>query len=271
MDKLNVRKYQPQNSVLRKLIKYYWIIGTNKEVSINNKLFPSNNVDFIINLSSPIRYVDFGKTTSFDRFHFSGIRNSCQIIQQTGILDVLGISFFPTGAYPFLKVPLSEFSNRTIFLDDIFNGFDSKFESLRDSNSDFDRINKLERVLLQLIDLRLLPREEHNKMICRAYRPNSKIKVKEFCHQIGVNQKTFERSFKEKVGINPKSFIKLTRFQIALNQLIDRKYKNLTSLSHSLDYFDQTHFIKDFKSFMGITPLKFIKQKNTVKEMLDYK
>ena len=73
------------------------------------------------------------------------------------------------------------------------------------------------------------------------------------------------------VGINPKSFIKLTRFQIALNQLIDRKCKNLTSLSHSLYFFDQTHFIKDFKSFMGTTPLKFLKQKNSVKEMLDNK
>lgn len=270
MDKINIRKYQPKNSILRNLIKYFWIIRTNNEVSINYKLFPSNNIDFILNLSSPISYICDNKKTSFEGFHFSGIRNSHCIIQQTGILDVVGISFFPTGAYPFLKIPLSEFSDRTIFLDDIFSGFDSKIESFRKSVSDFDRINKLEKILFQLLDLSLLPREEHNQMISKIYCQNSKINVEEYCNQIGINQKTFERSFKKHIGINPKSFSKLTRFQNALNQLIGGKYSNLTSLSYNFDYFDQTHFIKDFKSYMGTTPLKFIKEKSSVKEILEY-
>ena len=266
MNSINIRKYQPKNSILRNLIKYYWIINSDNEVNINNELSPSNNIDFIINLSSPINYINDNEIESFSRFHFSGIRNRSQIIQQTGILDIIGISFFPTGASSILKIPLSEFSNKTIILDDIINGFDSKFDSIRDCN--LDRIDKIEKILLQLIDLNLLPKEEHNKLISEAYYPCRRINVKEYCRQIGINQRTFERSFKKNVGINPKSFIKLTRFQIALNRLISGKYSNLTSLSHNLDYFDQTHFIKDFKSYMKITPLEFVKQKKSVKEIL---
>jgi hypothetical protein len=105
MDTICIRKYQPKNSILKRLIKYFWIISSDKEVNINNELIPSNNVDFIINLSSPINYINDNIKESFNRFHFRGISNSSQIIQQTGVLDVIGISFFPSGAYSVLKTP----------------------------------------------------------------------------------------------------------------------------------------------------------------------
>ncbi len=268
MNTINIRKYHPKNSILKNLIKYYWIINSDAELSINNELFPCNNIDFIINLSSPINYLDENSVKSFKKFHFRGIRKSSLLIQQTGVLCVIGISFFPTGIFAILKAPLSDFSDKIIALDDIINDFDSRFDSLQGSDSDLDRINKLENVLLPLIDLNLLPKEEHNKLINEAYRPFCRLSIKEYCDNIGVNQRTYERSFKKYVGINPKSFIKLTRFQIALHQLISGKYSNLTSLSHNLNYFDQTHFIKDFKSYMRTTPLEFIKQRKTVKELI---
>ena len=270
MDTINIRKYLPRNSILKNLIKYYWIIRTSKETIIDNKLFPSNNIDFIINLSSPITYTDICKTESFERFHFRGIRNSCQVIQQSGILDVVGISFFSTGVYPILKIPLYEFTNKTVLLEDLIKDFDSRFDSLWKYDSDNERINEIEKILLQLIDLSILPGKEHSNFIHKTLNMDSKIYIKEYCSQIGVNQKTFERSFKKFVGINPKSFIKLTRFQTAINQLIDGKNSNLTTLTYKMGYFDQTHFVKDFKSYMQTTPLEFVKQKNSVKELLEY-
>lgn len=269
MHKLQVRKYQPRNSILSKLIKYFWIIRTDKEVNINNILFPTNNIDFILNLSSPISYVNDKENAPFNRFHFRGIMDSCSTIKQIGILDIVGISFFPAGAYPFLKVPLSEFSNKTILLDDLFIDFGSQINSLQETVPDSDRIDELEKILLRLIDLSLIPEDELNLVISKIYFQNDKMKVDEYCNQIGISQKSIERYFKKYVGINPKPFIKLTRFQKALKQILDGNYDNLTSLSYDLDYFDQTHFIKDFKSYMGTTPLKFIKQKSSVKEMLE--
>jgi AraC-like DNA-binding protein len=152
-------------------------------------------------------------------------------------------------------------------LDDILYDFDSRLDCLHDSNSDLYRIMTIEKVLLGLINLNLLPKEEHNKLINAAYCTGNRINFKDYCYQIGINQRTFERSFKKNIGVSPKSFIKLTRFQIALNQLISGKYSNLTSLSHNLDYFDQTHFIKDFKSYMRTTPLDFVKQKKSIKNI----
>ena len=268
MQKLQVKRYKPRNPILRKLIKYYWFLKTDQIVNVNNVLFPSNNIDFILNLSSPIKYISNAEEVTFERFHFSGIRNRYRVIQQSGILNVMGISFYSTGAYPFLKIPLSDFSNMSISLNDVIPNFDSSYESLVKAGSITGRIDKLEQILMQVIDYNLLPGKELNSMIDRLYCCGTKMCVGEYCDDMYICKKTLERMFKKYVGITPKSFIKLTRFQKSLKQLIDKKYDNLTSLTYDNGYFDQMHFIKDFKTYMGVTPSKFIENKNTVIEML---
>lgn len=83
-------------------------------VEIHHKLLPVNSIDFIFNLSTPIHYIKKGKPESvYKDFHFNGIMDKYSFIKQNGSLKVLGISFLPTGPYPFLNIPLSEFKNRT--------------------------------------------------------------------------------------------------------------------------------------------------------------
>jgi AraC-like DNA-binding protein len=54
-------------------------------------------------------------------------------------------------------------------------------------------------------------------------------------------------------GLTPKLYTKINRFQNSL-QLVGRKDATLTSIAYDCGYFDQSHFIREFKSFTGITP-----------------
>lgn len=56
------------------MIKYFWTLEANRDLSIDHKLLPAGNIDLILNLSDPISYVfpDAGETTPRG-FHFSGI------------------------------------------------------------------------------------------------------------------------------------------------------------------------------------------------------
>lgn len=60
--------------------------------------------------------------------HFNGIRKQAYQINQAGKLKILGISFWPTGLYPFLKIPLAEFANQTVELNLLVNNFTSRIE-----------------------------------------------------------------------------------------------------------------------------------------------
>lgn len=265
MEGVTLRKYRPRNALLQQVVKYYWLLSSDKEVAFNNKLFPTNNVDFIINLSSPIQY---GESNTFASAHFSGLKDDCCMIQQEGLLDVVGISFFSTGAYPVLRIPMWEFSNRTVELADVLSQFERALciESL---HTDKERIERIERVLLQVIHKEEASIHPLHHFIASVYHSHMCIRVNDYCRASGINQKTLERTFKKRVGISPKSFIRKTRFQKALGHIVDGTYSSLTALACDMGYFDQTHFTKDFQYYMHTSPLAFAKEHTSVMQLLE--
>lgn len=92
---------------------------------------------------------------------------------------------------------------------------------------------------------------------------NGNITEKEISLDTGYSERYINRLFNEKMGLNPKTFSKMIRFQSAI-QNINRDYTlTLTDLALKLGYYDQAHFIHDFKSFSGMTPKKYLKMIQT--------
>lgn len=69
----------------------------------------------------------------------------------------------------------------------------------------------------------------------------------------------FRKRFREEVGLPPKKFIKVIKIKSILTQLeLYAGKKSLTEIVYDFEYFDQSHFIRDFKSVIGVTPSQFI-------------
>ena len=83
-------------------------------------------------------------------------------------------------------------------------------------------------------------------------------------------KKTTRKKFKKQIGISPKQLGRVLRLQTALKMLLNDN-KNLTSIAYESEYFDQAHFIKDFKEFIGTTPKEFIGNENMALSTLFYK
>ena len=69
-----------------------------------------------------------------------------------------------------------------------------------------------------------------------------------------ISQRQFERSFKEVAGFTPKLYARIKRFETTLN-----KSGSLTEIALDAGYFDQAHFIRDFKAFTGLQPRNYFK------------
>ncbi|RAW03006.1 helix-turn-helix domain-containing protein [Pseudochryseolinea flava] len=82
------------------------------------------------------------------------------------------------------------------------------------------------------------------------------ISVKEMAAEYGVSVRQFERSFKQFAGFSPKLYTRIVRFSNAVHT-----YKNapttLTDLAYTFGYYDQAHFIEDFKTFSGVSPRQY--------------
>lgn len=78
--------------------------------------------------------------------------------------------------------------------------------------------------------------------------------VRELSSQFNLSERQFERKFKEYSGFSPKKYMRLVRFSEACDQYGESNRKSLTEIAHDCGYYDQSHFIKEFKSFSGFHP-----------------
>jgi len=85
-------------------------------------------------------------------------------------------------------------------------------------------------------------------------------RVDEVAHQFGTTPRTLQRLFRQYVGVSPKWVIKRYRLHEAAVHLADGDTLDWTKLAVDLGYFDQAHFINDFKALVGTTPAAYAQQ-----------
>jgi len=92
------------------------------------------------------------------------------------------------------------------------------------------------------------------------HRNVSSITVKYLLEDLNISERQFERRFSQTVGLSPQSYIRVKRFNEAIRLMKTGQYERLTDIAYTLNFHDQSHFIRDLKAFSGITP-KSISQK----------
>ena len=80
-------------------------------------------------------------------------------------------------------------------------------------------------------------------------------------HQAGISSKKIQRMFGKVVGIRPKAFARIQRFQAAIREIGDRPAVNWARLAATCGYYDQPHFIREFKEFTGMTPTAYLSKR----------
>jgi AraC-like DNA-binding protein len=78
--------------------------------------------------------------------------------------------------------------------------------------------------------------------------------VKTLLATLAISERQFERRFIRTVGVSPQFYIRIKRFNAAIRLMKTGRFERLTDVAHALNYYDQSHFIRDIKAFSGITP-----------------
>lgn len=267
---LQIVRYAIKSERLKPWVKFIWYLETASNVKLNHKLLPTDSIDVIINPSNEIDYQIGKQRYQASAFHFNGMRNKPGFIIQEGKIRVFGISFYPYGLYPFLKVPILEFNNQLIDLKLVDKRFVQKLETaICDPKGTLEAVNSIETALLEFLDQS--PVEMKNiDLIRRFCIENQKRSINSFCEKNYLNIKTLERGCLKYTGYTPKTLTRIGRFQLASKQMIYHEENSFVKLACDNGYYDQAHFIKEFQQFSGTTPGKFNKEGLTIKENTHY-
>ncbi len=178
---------------------------------------------------------------------------------------VMTVHFRPAGARAFLGIPLSDLRDRCIGIDDIF-GASSRIlrEQLIETTSATVRVALLERFLLDC----LMIQDDRMHGLLAHLDTEPSITVAQVCSLTTLSPKRLARLFAAEVGLSPKTYLRVRRLQAALRRLDTGAHRG-ADIAADLGYFDQAHFVRDFRSFTAITPSQYPRRRSSLPSHLD--
>lgn len=234
------RRYLP-SATLAPWIEHYWIVewdfGTSS-VQVATLPYPSIHITF-----------------SQDESVIGGIATGRFMRTLSGKGSVFGIKFLPGAFYPWFQQPVSSIANKKLPLSAFFDNASHLETTILHLNAHDAKINAAEQALLKKIpehDERLL----QVRRICdRMTSDRNLLRVEKIGEEENLSVRQLQRLFSTWVGVSPKWIIQRYRLHEAIEELnTATTTPDWIGLADKLGYFDQAHFIRDFKKLTGETP-----------------
>ena len=169
-----------------------------------------------------------------------------------------GARFFPGTAKQLLKSPLSQFTDRKIFLDDIQSNLGEFVELICSAESFGEKIALFEKYYTRCNNDKDCTPSLISYLLEKINESCGEIRVQELSEKTGYSQRHVSNVFKKYVGISPKFFSRIVRFQKSFSLLRSQKDITLADFAQDIGYYDQAHFINEFKEFSLSTPTQII-------------
>lgn len=196
-----------------------------------------------------------------DRSEVVGVMRGKFSRRLEGAGRVFGIKFRPGGFYPFVKRPVSELTDHTFPIGAFFGAEGEQLE--REILSLPDRTEMV--ACAEHFLRERLPEQDDaatvvGEIVYSIMADRAIGKVDDLAARLGVGKRWLQRTFSRYVGVSPKWVIQRYRLHEATEQLNARGPNvDWPKLALELGYFDQAHFIKDFKALVGVSPSEYVR------------
>lgn len=230
------------------------------------RVLPDGSMELIINLRDENRHVfDPGTRRprqSYRRSWLSGPHSEFIVIDTARNASMIGAHFRPGGANAFFAFPLNELRNSVIDLDGVWNaGAHSLREQLLEAPIASGKLQILEDALLA----RWRVTSNHHRAVAYALgsfmREPEGATIGKTLNAIGLSPRRFIEVFTQQVGMTPKMFCRVRRFQRAIERIQRSPEVNWADVAMECGYYDQAHFINNFKEFCGVTPVDYLEER----------
>lgn len=260
---------KPQHELLKGYIAYFLFLDKRDNKLVNYTTFPNNNLCLAIYKQNKVNYTRDSKTNSCkieesDRLFSSRIYGFHAMpfnVDLQSPMDQVCIIFHPSALAVFTKESLLERQSSDSVFEDLFQLKDRfALEQLFEQNDVMERARILERLLLGRLVYGIPAKvQEAFECIVSAGNLNAQVGVESLCSKLKISDTTLFRLFKTHLGQNPQQFIKTYRFRKVLPFVLDQS-KSLTQTGLEGHYYDQPHFISNFRTFTGMAPGKLRQQ-----------
>jgi AraC-like DNA-binding protein len=231
------------------------------------RILPTGTVELVVNLrDDEIRGYhpsDPGRCRRLSGVVVGGPYGTYVEMAPSAHASVVGVHFRPGGAFPFLGIPANELADTHVDLDVLWGRAAVELrEQLCSSATPQERFARLERALA---DRLAHARERHGAVpvaLDAIALGHPGVRVRDVARQVGLSQRRFIQVFTAEVGLTPKLYARVRRFQRAWASVGRAPVPEWSRVAAACGYFDQSHLIRDFRAFAGLTPEAYVRRRS---------
>lgn len=262
------RSYVPRTP-LAAFVECFWFCS-DAPSHPRERILPSGTIELVFNLrENEIRVYDPTSDDSCRRYSgavVSGPYSGFFVIDPLQHASIIGVHFKPGGAVPFVGAPARELADTHVDLENLWGPSAVRLRERLCAAGPLERHSLLEESLTARLRQ---PTKRHSavSIALDAFQQFADdTRIRDVACRVGLSQRRFIQVFADEVGLTPKLYCRVRRFQQALELVSHIEVPNWAKIAAHCGYFDQSHLIRDFQAFSGLSPRNCLLCRN--KELL---
>ncbi|MCI0691174.1 helix-turn-helix domain-containing protein [candidate division KSB1 bacterium] len=260
----------PPSPYLAKYIECFWTLesGGKSSATSPERILPDGCVELIFNLADSFKRYHSNRVVEIQpQTLVAGQMRRYAMIEPAGRVKLFGVRFHPGGAYPFFQFPLSELTDQIIGFDSVWIRAGKELaDRIHSARSVRERIGIIETTLLTRLEQRRNADRLMDAVVRMIVAREGLVSIERLRRNFGVSERQLERKFQTTVGITPKFLCRTLRFQKVFKAVERNQTVNWSFIASECGYYDQAHFIHDFREFSGQNPTAYFSQDHKMSE-----
>jgi AraC-like DNA-binding protein len=234
------------------------LVISENEADSTYKVLPDTALVIGFQYRGKLAYLENNNETPLTSAGITGLMDTYRVFHNTAGVGSVLVIFRENGAARLLKTPLHELFGKSISLENFFehNRLRELEEKLVSASDDQSRISLVEQFLLGHLNERSV-----DLLVSRAlgyiHASKGTIRMSELAKLLHTSASPLEKRFRQEIGASPKKFATIVR---ARNVMAAMEKGNQNYAGYLSAFYDQAHFIKDFKKFAAVTPEQYLKR-----------
>ncbi len=238
---------------LSRFVDFFWLTEGYVQPHGAERVLPTGCVDLILSLDE-----------HHDADVVAGARSESFVLDTSRALSFIGARFRPGGAFAFLGLPIGEIEGLAVEPTVLWGSRARVLrQQLLDAPAPEARLRVLERFLLERLHEARDPHPAVGFAIDAIERAHGDASVAALVERTGLSARRFIAAFRDEVGLPPKVFCRLARFRRVIGALRTVEEVDWADIALECGYFDQSHFIHDFRSFAGVSPSAYLRHRTS--------
>jgi len=261
--KIQLKMYTPC-AKLQNFVQTIWVARNNKNTQkLSFKILSDCGTGLVLSFGDKISYhTNKEQLLALKECTTLGPSTDLITITFNNNIHCIGIRFFPATGHHFFNITMAKIKGKLLkTTNEHHKNTDELYQNIMNSLAggvtDEEIVTIIENHLINVLKVNETKYQTRLVKLLSAINNHDVTNVAQLCDRFALSLRDLQRLFKTYIGITPNAYMRIHKIRNIKTTIANKQFKSLTQLSNDYDYFDQAHFIREFKTFMEETPKKY--------------